>query len=203
MRLAAQARRLSIGSDTDEASVALLAAGLRRGRLPSLRVLCIGLDEAPRKYGGAGGPQGVTALVSALTKRALPSLTTLLLRSPLDDAGQAALLSALRQLPPLSIICLADADIGDEFVASLVAQPRAVLKSLDMLDLSDNEITDAGCATLANAMRDGALEALGDLRLDGNPASEKAQDAARDLPDARADAQAEADAQAYISQLWP
>ena len=32
-------------------------------------------------------------------------------------------------------------------VASLVAQPTEVLKSLDMLDLSDNEITAAGCAT--------------------------------------------------------
>ena len=44
-----------------------------------------------------------------------------------------------------------------------MAQPTEVLKSLDMLDLSDNEITDAGCATLATALRGGALEELTDL----------------------------------------
>ena len=87
----------------------------------------------------------------------------------------------------------ADADIGDEFVASLVAQPTEVLKSLDMLDLSDNEITAAGCATLATALRGGALKELTDLRLDGNPASGEAQGAATTLPDDRAEALAETD----------
>ena len=70
-----------------------------------------------------------------------------------------------------------DTNIGDEGVASLVAQPTAgALKSLEDLDFSGNQITDAGCATLASALRGGALPALTDLDLGKNPAaSQQAQ----------------------------
>ena len=53
----------------------------------------------------------------------------------------------------------------------MVAQPTAgALKSLEELDLFGNQITDAGCATLASALRGGALPALKQLVLYGNPA---------------------------------
>ena len=56
-------------------------------------------------------------------------------------------------------------------MASLVAQPTAgALKSLEILYLNRNQITDAGCATLATALRGGALPALKELDLADNPA---------------------------------
>ena len=139
-------------------------------RLPSLRVIAL--------FSAQIGPQGATALASALTKRALPSLDELDLDgNPLGDAGLAALLPALRQLPPLKGLDLSNTNIGDEGVASLVAQPTAgKLKSLERLYLNNNQITDAGCATLASALRGGALPALKELSLESNPASEEAQD---------------------------
>ena len=45
------------------------------------------------------------------------------------------------------------------------------------MNLQDNLITDAGCATLAFALRGGALPALKDLRLQRNLESEPARDA--------------------------
>ena len=41
--------------------------------------------------------------------------------------------------------------------------------------LLGNQIADAGCATLASALRGGALPALKELSLEGNPASDEAQ----------------------------
>ena len=89
----------------------------------------------------------------------------------------AALLPALRRLPPLRSLFLINTNIGDEGVDSLVAQPTAgALKSLKDLYLDDNQITDAGCATLATALRGGALPALKQLFLNYNPAmSQEAQ----------------------------
>ena len=49
-------------------------------------------------------------------------------------------------------------------------------RGLEQLDLQYNRITDAGCATLASALRGGALPALTDLDLGKNPAaSQQAQ----------------------------
>ena len=52
-----------------------------------------------------------------------------------------------------------------------------MLPSLRYIDLYDNQITDAGCATLASALRGGALPALKTLNVDYNPASQHARDA--------------------------
>ena len=53
-----------------------------------------------------------------------------------------------------------------------MAQPTAgKLKSLEELWLDRNQITDAGCATLASALRGGALPALKRLDLGHNPAA--------------------------------
>ena len=51
-------------------------------------------------------------------------------------------------------------------------------KSLEQLVLNHNQITDAGCSTLSSALDGGALPALmWDYELEGNPASEYAQEA--------------------------
>ena len=65
-------------------------------------------------------------------------------------------------------------------MASLVAQPTAgKLKSLEDLYLDYNQITDAGCAALASALRGGKLPALKVLNLDENP--EAGQQARNDV----------------------
>ena len=66
-------------------------------------------------------------------------------------------------------------DIGDQGVVSLLAQP-GMFKSLKRLELDSNQITDAGCDTLASALRGGALPALHSIHLRGNPVSEEAID---------------------------
>ena len=60
-----------------------------------------------------------------------------------------------------------------------MAQPTAgALKALEGLYLRRNQITDAGCATLASALRGGALPALKRLNLERNPAmSQQGRDA--------------------------
>ena len=71
-------------------------------------------------------------------------------------------------------------------MASLVAQPTAgALKALETLYLDRNQITDAGCATLATALRGGALPALEELELDFNPASQQAKHDVQDALSAR------------------
>ena len=92
-------RELDIWNDHNgDEGVASLADGLRRGRLPSLRELClINAQVGPR----------ATALATALTKRALPSLERLqLYDNQIGDAELAALAPALRRLPTLKSLFL-------------------------------------------------------------------------------------------------
>ena len=65
-------------------------------------------------------------------------------------------------------------------------QKAGVLTSLQIIFLEDNQITDEGCAALASALSGGALPALYDLRLGGNPASKQAQKVSCEVPHARA-----------------
>ena len=46
---------------------------------------------------------------------------------------------------------------------------------LELLNLEDTHVTDAGCAALAAALDSGALPALKVLKLDGIPASDAAK----------------------------
>ena len=91
---------------------------------------------------------------------------------------------------------LSDTSMGDEGVASLVAQPtRGVLQSLEFMDLSQNQMTDAGCATLVSALTGGALPALKQIRLtselmfgrEENPAIQHAREAVHAVLRARAE----------------
>ena len=138
----------------------------------SIEHLNIAVDDS-------GDKGGVFFLAEGLCRGGgLPVLHTLnLSMNPFGDAGLAALLPALLQLPMLKLLYLAYTKITDEGLASLVAQP---LKSLERLGLSGNHINDAGCAKLASALRGGALPALNTLNLKGNRASQKATDAVLD-----------------------
>ena len=126
--------RLSVntqGSGGDE-GVALLAAGLGVGCLPSLHSLHLSNVHL--------GPQGAAALASALNKRAVPLLKILdLTRNPLGDAGINAIAPCLRELDALQTLWLGCACIGDEGAASLSAALRGgALPSLKRLCIEDN-----------------------------------------------------------------
>ena len=100
-----------------------------------------------------------------------------------------ALAPALRRRPALTCLHLSSNLFGDEGLAALVAPPpragappttTAGLKKLKLLDLASTQVTDAGCAILAAALKSGALPALKKLLLSGIPASAAAQAAVCD-----------------------
>ena len=95
-----------------------------------------------------------------------------------------ALAPALRRLPALDVLYLNRNRFGDEGLAALVAPPPPAgapppttggLTKLRWLELNLTQVTDAGCATLAAALDSGALPALGELYLNGTPASAAAK----------------------------
>ena len=164
--------------------VALLAAGLCRGGLPSL-------DRLALDYANIGD-QGACALAPALTKRALPSLRSLdLCGNQIGDAGLAALAPGLRQLPSLLRINLHENQIGDQGLISLLDEPTTnalpSFQTLRFLELGSNQISDEGCAALTIALRCGALPELNRLDLEDNLASEQRQAAAMAALGARYD----------------
>ena len=151
-----------------------LCEGLGRGAAPS--ILTLMLD------GNKFGPAGAEALAAALHRGAMPKLDMLSFHSnPIGNQGIAALAATLRQRPALQQLSLARCEIGDEGVASLVANlGKDDFGQLEKLYLSNNKITDAGCATLSRALDDGVCPPLQLLTLANNPASEAARQAVRD-----------------------
>ena len=162
-----------IGFDGDE-GLALFAAGLQSGCLPSLRSLTLGHDAFnplhPRPASARLTNRCATALAAALTQRALPSLVSLDLSSnSIRDAELATLAPALRQLPTLKMLQLVNNEISDEGLASLFVEPAAgALPSLMDLRLGFNPITDDGLASLLAA----PLDSLTDLDLNGTEITE-------------------------------
>ena len=150
-----------------------LAAGLGAGALPAVILLQLIQTHV--------GDAGASALAAALGRGALPRLKRLaLLNAGIGDAGLVALAPALRRLPALVHLGLGKNPFGDDGLATLVAPPLPAgalppptegLKKLKELDLSDTQVTDAGCVTLAAALDSGSLPALEELFLDDIPAS--------------------------------
>ena len=129
-----------------------LAMGLGAGALPALTELA--LTELHVGHAGA------SALGAALGRGALPRLTRLFLGgTEISDAGLVALAPALRRLPALDHLVLWGNPFGDEGLAALVdpppllagalPPPPGVLTKLKTLDLSNTQVTNAGCAPLA------------------------------------------------------
>ena len=151
---------LSIQRSCDDEALRLLAAGIRRGGLPSLTCLDLSLSGF--------GDQGTIALADALTERPMPALRELNLSdNDIGDPGLLALAPVLRQMPALEILIMHSNDIGDEGFAALIAPPMTgVLESLKYLDIGHyNRITDASCLALASLLRSGALPALEEVSL--------------------------------------
>ena len=80
---------------------------------------------------------------------------------PIGDQGVAALAVPLRKLPALRHLGVSGCRIGDEGVASLLDNlNKDDFKTLTNIDLEYNELTDVGCASIAAALRVGALPAI-------------------------------------------
>jgi hypothetical protein len=154
-----------------------LAEKLGAGALPAVTELNL--------FDTRVGDAGASALAAALGRGALPRLKTIfLVRTAIGDAGLVALSPALRWLPALESLILLNNQFGDEGLAALVAPPPPAgapptttggLTKLKALNLSGTEVSDAGCATLAAALNNGALPALERLYLYGIPASAAAR----------------------------
>jgi hypothetical protein len=155
-----------------------LAERLGAGALPA--VVFLGL------YSMHVGDAGASALAAALGRGALPRLKSLHLHTAaIGDAGLVALAPALRRRPALEHLALSGNPFGDEGLAALVAPtppaagalppPTGVLAKLKALDLSNTQVTDAGCAALAAALDSGALPALEVVHMNGTPASAAAK----------------------------
>ena len=131
------------------------------------------------------GDAGAEALAAALSRGAMPRLKRLYLSSAgITDAGLVALAPALRLLPALERIYLSSNLIGDEGLAALVPPPpppgalpppTGMMTKLKSINLSWNQVSDAGCATFAAALRSGALPALVVLSLHGTSVSAAAR----------------------------
>jgi hypothetical protein len=166
----------SAGAD----GVQRLAKWLVAGSLPAATDLFIG--------GMRMGDEGASAIAAALDRGALPRLENLaLVDAAIGDAALAALAPALRRRPALQGLDLDGNPLGDEGLAALVAPPppagtppppaAELMKKLELLDLRNTQVSDAGCATLVAALDSGALPALEELELDRIPAGGAATDA--------------------------
>ena len=100
--------------------------------------------------------------------------------NPIGNQGAAALAESLRMLRALLMLDLSFCEIGDEGVASLVANlGKDDFKKLEDLYLTGNQITDTGAATLVAALDLTGIPAL-DLCWAGNPCSETAYQVVED-----------------------
>ena len=155
--------RLDLRGESGPNGVQRLAEKLGAGALPAVTELhlCTHVGDA-----------GASALAAALDRGAMPRLEWLdLTNAAIGDTGLVALAPVLRRLPALDILKLCGNKFGDEGLAALVAPqpqpagalpppPTGGLAKLKLLDLKGTKITDAGCATLAAAITNGALPAL-------------------------------------------
>ena len=169
------------GSRFGDVGMHLLCDGLSHGEVRPLNTLVLGTCCL--------GLAGSEALAGALCSVAMPKLRGLHLHdNPFGNPGIAAMATPLRKLPSLQVLQLNGCGIGDEGVASLVANHgKDDFQELERLFLDDNQITDSGCAMLVRALKDCACPALFCLKLAGNPASEAAQRGVEDVLDGRMD----------------
>jgi len=161
-----QLSTLLAGGSTPSSRVGVqrFLSGLGAGALPALEFLNLSVSDMDEA--------GAASLAAALGRGAIPRLSDLLLEcNPIKDAGLVALAPQLRQRPLFADLRLEGCQIGDDGLAALVAPPfSTAFKTLKFLGLKHNQISDAGCAKLAEAIRGGALAALQHIDVSANPA---------------------------------
>jgi len=141
--------------------VQALCEGLNCGAAPSLSIINLNRSRV--------GRAGAVAFAAAIRRGALPKLEVLLLnQNPLGNQGLAAMALPLRKLPALRCLQLNGCLIGDDAVASLLANlGKDEFKALWRIDLDSNEITDAGCGTIVDALDADAMPSLRSFRMAG------------------------------------
>ena len=160
-----------------DAGMQALCESLGHGAAPSLQQIDL--------EGNSFGPAGAEALAAALRRGAMPRLEVLSLTdNPIGSQGMAALATPLRKLPVLKRLFLSYCSIDDEGVASLVNNlGKDDFKALETLALSNNKITDVGCASIMKEIDAGGLPAVRHvlyLDLGDNNASDEATTAVAD-----------------------
>ena len=138
----------------DEGMQALCVGLGLAGATPSLRRLTL----CSVKF----GPAGAEALATALGRGAMPKLDHLDLNyNPIGNQGLDALVMPLRKLPALKKMMLVHCDIGDDGVASLVANlGNNDFKELTELWLDCNNISYGGLNSVHAAVEHGMMPAL-------------------------------------------
>ena len=159
-----------------------LTEGLIAGALPAVKHFILA--------GVPVGDAGASDLAAALDRGALPRLEFLGLHAAsIGDVGLVALAPALRRRPALERIDLEGNPFGDEGLAALVPPPPPAgarpppaggLMKLNLLHLSNTQISNAGCAALVDALDGNTLPALQVLNLKRVPASAEAKEAVRE-----------------------
>tara|TARA_B110001452_G_scaffold247211_1_gene233119 strand:- start:34 stop:555 length:522 start_codon:yes stop_codon:yes gene_type:complete len=137
-----------------------LFEGLGAGAAQSLGVLSLISNNI--------GPAGAETLAAALHRGAMPKIEELYISfNPIGNQGMASLTAALRKMTNLSSLGFSRCNIGDEGVASLVADlGKDDFKALQGMTINNNRVTDAGFATLTDALKAGALPMLKTMTLD-------------------------------------
>ena len=150
-----------------DAGLITLCAGLIRATLRgvtcSLEVLGLSFNHV--------GPAGAEALSAALSRGALPHLQRLNLNNnPLGNQGITALAPALRKQRALCDVDLMACNISDKGVAAMCAGlVKGDFGLLHMVDLTNNKVTEQGCASLLSCLEQGWLPSLYSVHLELNP----------------------------------
>ena len=148
-------RDLSLTHSTlSDAGIQALCGNLDHGALPSIVILCLSASEC--------GPVGAEALAAALGRGAMPKLRDLYFYdNAIGNRGLTALAIPLRKLPFLRKVSIFNCEIGDDGVASLVADlGKDDFRALERLFVHSNPITDAGAAKFLAALDAGGLPKL-------------------------------------------
>jgi len=141
----------------DQGVQALCKGMMSRGAAHSLRYLDLSGD-----YLGLG-PAAAEALAAIIQEGVLPNLERLdLIGNPLGNQGVAALAVPLRKLQSLKVVHLEHCDVGDEGVASLMADlVMDDFRSLERLHLQKNKyMTHEGWQIFNSAVSAGMMRRL-------------------------------------------
>jgi len=162
-----------------DAGMQALCNNLDRGTATSLRELDL--------TGAEFGPVGAEALAAALGRGTMPKLEVMALSlNAFGSRGASALAIPVRKSLTLKELYLSKCKLGDEGVASLVANlGKDDFKALEIIHLDFNCLTGQSRDMLICAIREGAMPAAEDVHLYEYDADDEENEAVEQALDAR------------------
>ena len=159
------------GNEIGDAGMQALCDGLSHLKTPSLEAVNLTTTQI--------GPAGAAALAPALCTEGMSKVTRLWIgQNDLSDEGVTALAAYLRQMPALEVLCLEDCMLGDEGLASLLANlGKDDFKALRHLYLNNNHLTEAAGKTIVSAVNGESLQSLKAVWMLSNDMSPEAEGA--------------------------